>query len=122
MKYLTITEPRGNIPPPMAEQIFEMGRAWIREALKDGTIDVIYSFPGGGAVTIGSADSHDDLMAKMRDFPMFPFVSWDVRPLVDIEASFDSAIEMFKRIAQGPGPGGRLDHPTPAAASISRPG
>ena len=31
---------------------------------------------------------------------MFPFVSWDVRPLVEFESSFDSAIEMFKRIAQ----------------------
>ena len=99
MKYLTITEPRGNIPPQMAEQIFEMGRDWIKKALADGKIDVIYSFPGGGAVTIGNADSHDDLMAKMREFPMFPFVSWDVRPLVEIESSFDSAIEMFKRIA-----------------------
>jgi hypothetical protein len=35
----------------------------------------------------------------MRGYPMFPFVSWDVRPLVETESSFTSAIEMFKRIA-----------------------
>ena len=56
----------------MAERIFEMARDWIRKALADGTLDVIYSFPGGGAVTIGNADSHDDLMAKMRGFPARP--------------------------------------------------
>ena len=103
MKYLVITEPRGNLPPEMAVQLFEAARKWINEKVADGTIEVSYSFPAGGGATIGNADSHEDLMADMRAFPLFPFLSWDVRPLVDREASFDSAIEMFSQMAQARG-------------------
>ena len=46
-----------------------------------------------------NADSHEDLMEKMRGFPLIPFVDWQVRPLVDIDRSLDSAVEMFKKMA-----------------------
>ena len=66
---------------------------------RDGVIESQYSFPAGGGVTIANAVSHEQLMNDVRDFPLFPFDSWDLRPLVDIYQSFDSAIAMFKGIA-----------------------
>ena len=87
----------------MAAQLFEASRNWINGKKDDGTIEVSYAFPAGGGATIANADSHEDLMADIRDFPLFPFISWDVRPLVDIDTSFNSAIEMFKKMAQARG-------------------
>ncbi len=46
-----------------------------------------------------NADSHEDLMNTGRDFPLFPFVEWEIRPLVDINKSLDSAVQMFQRMA-----------------------
>ena len=99
MKFLINTEPRGNIPPEAAGPVFQAAKEWIAAKVKDGTIDSIHSFPAGGATVIANADSNEALMRDIRDFPLFPFSSWDVRPLVDINESFDSAIEMFRKMA-----------------------
>ena len=99
MKWLIITEPRGNLPPEAAGALFEAAREWIDGNKKDGIIESQYAFLAGGGVTISNADSHEQLMNEIREFPLFPFISWDVRPLVDINQSFDSAIAMFKRMA-----------------------
>ena len=98
MKYLTISKPRGNIPPDMAAGIFKAGKEWIDVRLKDGTLDFVHGFPQGGGVAVANADSHEALMARMREFPLFPFVDQEVHPLVDINKSLDSAIEMFQRM------------------------
>ena len=60
----------------------------------------MHGFPEGGGVAVTNADSHEDLMASMREFPLFPFVEWQVHPLVDINRSLDSAIEMFRSMAR----------------------
>ena len=98
MKFLTLTSPRGNLPPAVAAAIFQDGKAWLNANLSNGTMDFVHGFPEGGVGVI-NADSHEDLMEKMRGFPLFPFVDWQVRPLVDIDRSLDSAVEMFKKMA-----------------------
>ena len=99
MKYLVVTTPHGNLPPDAAEGLFKAGKAWLDAAVADRTIDFVHGFAGGGGVSVANADSHDALMAQIRGFPLFPFVGWDIRPLVDIHRSFDSAIEMFQKMA-----------------------
>ena len=99
MKFLITTTPHGNLPPEAAERLFEAGRQWINARVEDGTIESVYAFPEGGAVTIGNADSHEELMRQIRGMPLFPFVAWDIRPVVDINESFSSAIEMFRSMA-----------------------
>ena len=99
MKFLINTEPKGNLPPEAAGALFRAAKEWIAAKTRDGTIDSIHAFPAGGATVISNADSHEALMRDVREFPLFPFVSWDIRPLVDINESIDSAIEMFQRMA-----------------------
>ena len=100
MKYLTLTKPRGNLPPDIAEGVFQAGKDWLNAQVANGTLDFVHGFPEGGGVAVSNADSHEELMARMRDFPLFPFVEWQVQPLVDISRSLDSAIEMFRGMAR----------------------
>ena len=99
MKFLITTSPKGNLPPQMGESLFQAGKQWLAEKKNDGTIDVTHGFPEGGGVSIVNANSHGDLMNSIRDFPLFPFVDWDIRPLVDINESLDSAVAMFRKMA-----------------------
>ncbi len=87
-------------PKEVAEQLFQAAKQWLDGKVRDGTLEILYGFPAGGGASISNANSHEELMRDIRDFPLFPFVSWDVRPLVDINESLDSAIEMFKKMAR----------------------
>jgi len=66
---------------------------------KDGTIEAIYGFPEGGGLSIANASSHEELMDTIRDFPLFSFVEWNIKPLVDFNKSLDSATAIFQRMA-----------------------
>ena len=100
MKYLTITSPRGNLAPEIAGGVFQAGKEWLNAGVADGTLDFVHGFPAGGGVAVANADSHEALMDRLREFPLFPFVDWDVRPLVDINQSLDSAIQLFQRMGR----------------------
>ena len=99
MKFAIMTKPLGNLPPEAAGPLFQAAKQWLADKTKDGTIEAVYAFPEGGGLTIGNAGSHEELMNSIRDFPLFPFVEWNIRPLVDINKSLDSAIAMFQKIA-----------------------
>ena len=99
MKFVIATKPRGNLPPEAAGPLFQAAKQWLGDKTKEGTIETVYGFPEGGGLSISNASSHEELMDTIRDFPLFPFVEWDIRPLVDINKSLDSAVEMFQRIA-----------------------
>ena len=99
MKFVIATTPKGNLPPQLAEPLFVASKQWLADKKNDGTIDITHGFPEGGGLSIANANSHEDLMNTIRDFPLFPFVDWDIRPLVDINTSLDSAVEMFRKMA-----------------------
>jgi hypothetical protein len=101
VKHLIITTPRGNLPPDVAGPLFSAAKQWMSARRADGTLDVVHAFPAGGGVAIANSSSHEELMERIRGFPLFAFVEWDIRPLVDIDQSFDSAIQMFKKMAGG---------------------
>ena len=48
MKFLTLTSPRGNLPPAVAAAIFQDGKAWLNANLSNGTMDFVHGFPEGG--------------------------------------------------------------------------
>ncbi len=100
MKFAITTTPLGNLPPEMAEPLFQAAKAWLADRKNDGTLDVTHGFPEGGGLSIANAGSHEELMNTIRSFPLFPFIRWDIRPLVDINVSFDSAIAMFAKMAK----------------------
>ncbi len=97
MKYLIVSKVRNNLPPERGAAIFLAAKAWVESALKSKTVDFVYAFPNGGVTYVVNADSHEALMTKMREFPLYPFHEHEIRPLVDANASFDLAIQMFGR-------------------------
>jgi len=84
MKFLILRKPRlsgGIIPTSKAIREHKQG---VSDAIKQGTIDCIYAFPGGaGSVGIANADSAEQLNERLMNSPLFLYSEFDVRPLTD---------------------------------------
>lgn len=96
MKYLVTARP-GPMPPPI-DQV-RQARDWLQARLDDGTFDACYAFPGGGGFSISSADSADELMDMLLEYPMSPFVEYDVQPLVEMNDAFDRLIPFIEKMS-----------------------
>ena len=99
MKYLTITRPRTAIPPEAATGLFQAAKACLNARVADGTLGFVHAFPAGGGVAVTNADSHEALLNSLREYPLFPFTALEMEPLVDINQSFNSAVQLFQRMA-----------------------
>jgi muconolactone delta-isomerase len=67
-------------------------------AVKAGTIDCIYGFPGGsGSVGIANADSVDQLNEMLMNSPLFLYSEYDVRPLTDYAKYLDHVAAALKK-------------------------
>jgi hypothetical protein len=97
MKFLTIVRP-GPMPPP-ADAI-RASQDWINEKLDDGTFECVYSFIEGGGFSVGTADSLEEQMDLMQDYPMAPFVQYEVHPLTEVDEGFERNLEMLARVAE----------------------
>jgi muconolactone delta-isomerase len=84
MKFLVLRKPRfsgGIIPTGKAIREHKQGAL---DAIKAGTIDCIYAFPGGGgSVAIANADSAEQLNERLMNTPLFLNSDFEVRPLTD---------------------------------------
>jgi hypothetical protein len=100
MKYL-ITGLPGSNPTPVEHgaALLQAGKAWIKEKIADGSIDCHYSFFGGGGIAIGNAASHQELLAVILAYPLYPFFEWDVQPLLEFEEAYDRYIGFYQQIA-----------------------
>jgi hypothetical protein len=86
------------MPPPL--ELVRASREWIQARIDDGTFEAVYAFPGGGGVSIGENDSHEQLMEQLMDYPLSPFVEYDVKPLVDLDAAFDRFIPFVEKVSE----------------------
>ena len=77
MKFLTTVKP-GPMPPPV--EVARAGQEWLQAALDDGWIECCYAYPHGGGCSISDVDSHEELMDRLLDYPMSPFVDYEVTP------------------------------------------
>ena len=101
MKYL-ITGKRNVVPIPREHgaDLFQGAKAWTDARLADGRLESQYVFAGlGGGFAIRSADSHDQVLDDMLDYPLYPFFDWQVHALCDHGHSYDKLAEYFKRLA-----------------------
>lgn len=89
MKYLVIARPRGNLPPDRAVDVLRGTKEWLA---------------AGGGVGVANADSHEASMRQIRENPAFPFTETEVHPLVDINQSLDSAIQVFQKMVRSRDP------------------
>src|ERR687898_215914 len=96
MRFLTIVKP-GPAPPPV--ELIRSAEEWIGGKLSYGTFECCYAFVQGGGFSVGEADSLEQLMDDLLDYPLSPFVEFDVRPLVGIDHAFERFTEMAERMA-----------------------
>ena len=99
MKYLTTAKPGLTpIPPDQALNLLQASKAWIDAKIADGSLDCTYNFFGGGGFAIGNGDSHEAILNDLLDYPMYPFFTWEVVPLLDYEQSFEQYMNFYKKI------------------------
>jgi hypothetical protein len=96
MKFLVTVTP-GPMPPPI--DLVRSAQEWLQAKLDDGTFECVYAFPQGGGCSIGENDSHEELMEQLMEYPLSPFVDYDVKPLVELDAAFDRFIPFIERMS-----------------------
>jgi hypothetical protein len=95
MKFLTIVRVRGSAVPPTPEML-RAAKDWVDRKRSDGTFETAYAFATGGGVSIGEADSAEQLMTDFREYPLSMMVDYEIHPLVDLDYSFDDMIERLE--------------------------
>jgi hypothetical protein len=86
------------MPPPI--EMVRSAREWVDEKSEDGTFEAVCAFPEGGGVSISNHDSHEELMEMLMDYPLSPFVQYDVKALVDIDVAFDRFESFAEKISE----------------------
>ena len=94
MKYLVTAKP-GPMPPPV--ELLREAQEWLHAKLDDGSFEVVYAYPEGGGCSIGENDSVEQLMEQLLDYPLAPFVDFDVQPLIELDAAFDRVIPFVEK-------------------------
>jgi hypothetical protein len=99
MKYLVTANP-GLTPIPIEQgsNILKSSKAWIEAKLGDGSIDVTYNYFGGGGFAIVNAESHEQVLGNILEYPMYAFFVWDVKPLLDFSDSIDQYTAFYDRL------------------------
>ena len=99
MKFLLIGNQVGEAASHEGQIDFlEATKKWVNDRLADGTLDSAYSFPAGGGFFIANADSHEDLMKIMVDFPLRPLSDFEVHAISDFNRSTEIVINALKAI------------------------
>ena len=97
MKYIVISKPGGNpVPPDQLADAYKASQAYGNKLLEDGTFDCAYAFFEGGGFAIVNADSPDQVYHYLLNYPMFSSFLWDVKPLLDWDKTFESALGIVK--------------------------
>jgi hypothetical protein len=94
MKYLVTAKP-GPMPPPI--ELVRQAQEWLQARVDDDTFEAIYAYPQGGGCSIGENESVEQLMEQLLDYPLSPFVEFDVQPLVELDAAFDRFIPFVEK-------------------------
>ena len=100
MKFLVTGSPGPtSIPREQGAELLQAGIAWVQSKTADGNIDVHYSLFGGGGFTIVNADTNEELLADLLTYPLYPFFTWEVAPLLDYETTYGEYGSYYQRLA-----------------------
>jgi muconolactone delta-isomerase len=100
MKFMAMVTGIGTpIPPEQGADLVRANKEYVNERLADGTMECCYSFIDGSGFAIFNADSHEEAMDRIMEYPEFPFLIWEVKPLCDANHSFDKWIEFYEKLA-----------------------
>jgi len=84
------------IPPDQTVAMLQASKELVNAWLESGLADCAYGFPAGDGFCIANHDSHETLMDTIVEYPQYPFMDWEITPLVDANYSFDKFIAYFK--------------------------
>jgi muconolactone delta-isomerase len=90
MRFLVVTKQSTPPPPEMALALFDAVSAWAKANQDQGKLEQAWSFaglPAGGG--IANVASLEELDAMMSGFPLAPFSTTEIYPLVDLEPSLE---------------------------------
>ena len=100
MKYLITAIPgQQMVPPKMGAALMNAAKIWLEAKVADGSFDLVYLFFGGGGFAIGNSDSHEQMLSDMLEYPLYPFFTWDVKPLLELSASMDNYTGYYEKLA-----------------------
>ena len=98
MKFLVIRKPRFGTGRMATAKLIRDQKQGVAEAVKAGTIDCIYAFPGGGGnVGIANADSMEQLNERLMATPLFLYSEYEVRPLTDYNKYMENVAAALER-------------------------
>jgi muconolactone delta-isomerase len=100
MKFLVMGK-RNLVPlePKMAVGLIQAANEGLKAGLAAGVLDASYMYADASVgFSIVNADSHEEAMDGLMDHPLFVFMDWEVKPLVDLSHGYDKLIELFQKM------------------------
>ena len=94
MKFLLTATPRP-VPPPPA--LIDEAKRWVLAQVQSGVADCCYGYVTGGGVAIVNADSHEDAMKHLLEYPLYGFAEFTIQPLCDAAQSYDLLAASVRR-------------------------
>lgn len=89
MKFLVTAMP---IAPVTDKTVLEKLAVWMREQRDAGRLESAYGLVGGGGCSIMEAESLEDLHDLTGMCPIGPYLSFDIKPLIDLEHTLDRGL------------------------------
>jgi muconolactone delta-isomerase len=90
MKFLVTATP---MVPLTDTTVMDKLADWMREQQKAGRITAAYGLVGGGGCSIMDVATAEELHELTAQGPIGAYLSFDIRPLIDLDASFAMARE-----------------------------
>lgn len=100
MKYLIVAKPGTTpIPQDQGAELLQAGLDYINAKLAEGGLDSAFNIMGGGGLGISNANTHEEVLSQLLEYPLYPFFSWEITPLLDMEESLKQYIAFYKAIS-----------------------
>jgi muconolactone delta-isomerase len=100
MKFLVTGLPgTTSMPVERSADLLQASLVWLKEKLGDGTLDSTYNLFGGGGIGIVNAASHEEVLSLLLSYPLYPYFSWEVEPLLDFEAAYKAYINYYQQLS-----------------------
>ena len=71
---------------------------WLTARMAEGIVECAYSYTAGGGFIIFNVASHEELVAQLIDFPLFPLSEFNVEPIIEFNTNSDIVIGEFKKL------------------------
>jgi len=97
VRFLVLTKQSSPPPPEIALSLFEGLSEWAKAHQASGKLEQVWSFAGlpagGGILNVATLEELDSIM---NGFPLSPFSTTEVLPLVELEPSLESVRQSIR--------------------------